>query len=73
MLTQLNSEFRPYYTVQNNFMVWHDFAVIKLNYLLESLNKIGLVKRVCSTPSFNTFIIRAFNSKLQSIVAFATV
>jgi hypothetical protein len=43
---QLNSEFRPYYTVQNNYMVWHDYAVIKLNYLFESLNKIGLVKRV---------------------------
>jgi hypothetical protein len=43
---QLNTEFRPYYTVQNNYMVWHDYAVIKLNYLFESLNKIGLVKRV---------------------------
>jgi hypothetical protein len=26
--TQLNNEFRPYYTVQNNYMVWHDYAVI---------------------------------------------
>jgi hypothetical protein len=43
---QLNNEFRPYYTVQNNYMVWHDYAVIKLNYLFESLNKIGLVKRL---------------------------
>ena len=33
---QLNTEFRPYYTVQNNYMVWHDYAVIKLNYLFES-------------------------------------
>jgi hypothetical protein len=45
-LTQLNNEFRPYYTVQNNYMIWHDYAVIKLNYLFESLNKIGLVKRL---------------------------
>jgi hypothetical protein len=43
---QLNNEFRPYYTVQNNYMVWHDYAVIKLNFLFESLNKIGLVKRL---------------------------
>jgi hypothetical protein len=43
---QLNSGFRPYYTVQNNYMVWNDYAVIKLNYLFESSNKIGLVKRV---------------------------
>jgi hypothetical protein len=40
------NEFRPYYTVQNNYMIWHDYAVIKLNYLFESLNKIGLVKRL---------------------------
>ncbi len=44
--TQLNNEFRPYYTVQNGYMIWHDYAVIKLNYLFESLNKIGLVKRL---------------------------
>jgi len=43
---QLNNEFRPYYTVRDNYMVWHDYAVIKLNYLFESLNKIGLVKRL---------------------------
>ena len=27
-------------------VVWHDYAVIKLNYLFESLNKVGLVKRL---------------------------
>jgi hypothetical protein len=27
-------------------MFWHDYAVIKLNFLFESLNKIGLVKRI---------------------------
>jgi hypothetical protein len=43
---QLNSEFRPYYTVNGNYMYWHDYAVIKLNYLFESLNKIGLTKKL---------------------------
>ena len=43
---QLNAEFRPYYSVKDNYMYWHDYAVIKLNYLFESLNKIGLVKRL---------------------------
>jgi hypothetical protein len=42
---QLNSEFRPYYQVSCGYMYWHDYAVIKLNDLFESLNKIGLVKR----------------------------
>ena len=27
-------------------MICHDYAVIKINYLFESLNKIGLVKSV---------------------------
>jgi hypothetical protein len=44
--SQLNSEFRPYYTVNGNYMYWHDYAVIKLNYLFESLNKIGLTKKL---------------------------
>jgi hypothetical protein len=44
--TQLNHEFRPYYTTSGNYMFWHDYAVIKLNYLFESLNTIGLVKRL---------------------------
>ena len=43
---QHHLSFRPYYTVQNNYMIWHDYAVIKLNYLFESLNKTGLVKRL---------------------------
>jgi len=44
--SQLNAEFRPYYTTSGGYMFWHDYAVIKLNYLFESLNKIGLVKRL---------------------------
>ena len=32
---QLNSEFRPYYTTSGGYMYWHDYAVIKLNYLFE--------------------------------------
>jgi hypothetical protein len=48
--TQLNNEFRPYYTTSGNYMYWHDYAVIKLNYLFESLNKIGLVKHLDAQP-----------------------
>ena len=48
--TQLNNEFRQYYTTSGNYMYWHDYAVNKLNYLFESLNKIGLVKRLDAQP-----------------------
>ncbi len=47
---QLASEFRPYYEVKNtNYMVWYDFAVIKLPHLFESLGKMGLVRRFDAT------------------------
>jgi len=43
---QVQNEFRPYYTTSGGYMFWHDFAVIKLNFLFESLNKIGLTKKL---------------------------
>ena len=42
---QLNSEYKPYYTVSGNFMVWYDFAVINLKYIVDAIAKIGLVKK----------------------------
>ena len=39
-------EFRPYYTRSGHYMIWYDFAVIKVGHLFESINKIGLVKRL---------------------------
>jgi len=45
-LAQLNSDFVPTYQVLNtNYMVWYDYAVIKLNTLFNSLSAIGLTKR----------------------------
>jgi hypothetical protein len=43
-VAQLNQEFRTYYTSSGNFMIWYDYAVIKLNNLFESLNKIGIFR-----------------------------
>ena len=43
--TELNAEFRPTYQVNNSYMVWTDYVVIKLATLLESLGAIGLVKK----------------------------
>ena len=34
------------YHVSNGYMVWHAYAVIKLTYLFECLNKIGVVTRL---------------------------
>jgi hypothetical protein len=45
----LATEFRPYYEVKGNYMVWYDFAVIKLSHLFESLGKMGLVRRFDAT------------------------
>ena len=46
--TQLTNEFRPTYQVlgsTNQYMVWYDYAVIKLSTVFESLGNIGLIKK----------------------------
>ena len=48
-VANLTTEFRPYYTTNSNYMIWYDYAVIKLNYLFESLGKMGLVRRFDAT------------------------
>jgi len=46
--TNLASEFRPYYEVKgvsgSRYMLWYDYAVIKLNNLFESIDHIGLTQ-----------------------------
>ena len=39
------NELRPYYTTNNNFMIWYDCAVIKLSSIMDSFGEIGLCKR----------------------------
>jgi hypothetical protein len=43
---QLSQEYRPCFTTSGNYMIWYDYAVIKLNHLFESLNEIGLVRKL---------------------------
>jgi hypothetical protein len=45
----LNTEFKPYFTRSGDYMIYYDYAVIKLNTLFDSLAKIGLVKRFDAT------------------------
>lgn len=45
-LTQLKNDFTPNYEVLNtNYMVWYDYAVIKLATVFESLSSIGLTRK----------------------------
>jgi len=44
--SNLASEFRPYYETKSNYMIWYDFAVIKLNHLFESMDHIGLTQKL---------------------------
>ena len=45
-LTQLKNDFTPTYEVLNtNYMVWYDYAVIKLSTIFESLSSIGLTRK----------------------------
>jgi hypothetical protein len=44
-ISNLGSEYKPYYTVQGNCMYWFDYAIINLKYILDAIAKIGLVKK----------------------------
>jgi len=45
-ITQLKNDFTPTYEVLNtNYMVWYDYAVIKLSTVFESLQSIGLTRK----------------------------
>jgi hypothetical protein len=39
--TNLNTEFKPYYVQSGAYMIYYDYAVIKLNTIFDSLAKIG--------------------------------
>ena len=61
-LQQLKNELRPTYEVVNtNYMVWYDYAVIKLSNVFESLANIGLVRKFDCTLRlwFNTGTVNA--------------
>jgi tRNA pseudouridine-54 N-methylase len=49
-ITNLAAEFRPYYEVKagtgGQYMLGHDFAVMKLNHLFESVDHIGLTQKL---------------------------
>ena len=44
--TNLAAEFKPYYTVANNVMTWYDLGLIPLKYLIDCIDKMGLVKKL---------------------------
>jgi len=48
-VTNLASEFRPYYEEKSGtggrYMLWYDYAVIKLNHVFESIDHIGLTQK----------------------------
>jgi hypothetical protein len=44
--SQMGIEFRPYHVRSGHYMIWYDYAVIKVGHLFDSINKIGLVKRL---------------------------
>jgi hypothetical protein len=48
--TNLAPEFRPYYETKvgtgGTYMLWYDYAVIKLNHFFESIDHIGLTQKL---------------------------
>jgi hypothetical protein len=44
--TQLNGEYKPYFTTKGNVMVWYDMALLPLKYICDVIDKMGLVKKL---------------------------
>lgn len=44
--SKMLNDFRPTYGLSGNYMVWNDVAVIRLRDLFDSMDKIGLVKKL---------------------------
>lgn len=44
--SKMVQDFRPTFTETNNYMIWNDVAIIRLRDLFDSLNQIGLVKKL---------------------------
>ena len=44
--TNIQNEFKAYYTVQGNVMTWYDVGLIPLKYLCDCIDKMGLVKKM---------------------------
>lgn len=44
-LARLQEELKPYHTLIGGFMVWVDYAYIRIGHLCDSIRKIGLVKK----------------------------
>jgi hypothetical protein len=54
--TNLAAEFRPYYEIKSNYMIWYDYAVIKLNHLFESMDHIGLTQKLDADASLRLWL-----------------
>ena len=48
-IQNLENELKPTFRINGNYMIWYDFAVIKLNTLFESFANIGLVRKLDAT------------------------
>ena len=54
--TQLQTEFKPYFTVVGNIITWYDVGIIPLKYLCDCMDKMGLVRKLSAVMRiyFNT-------------------
>jgi hypothetical protein len=46
--TQLQTEFKPYFTYIGNVLCWYDVAIIPVKYLCDVMDKLGLVRKLSS-------------------------
>lgn len=54
--TQLQTEFKPFFSVVGNVITWYDVGIIPLKYLCDCMDKMGLVRKLSAVMRiyFNT-------------------
>ena len=45
-------EFKPYYTVNGNYMIWYDVAIVKISDIFDSFKQMPLMKRLSAVCRF---------------------
>ena len=75
--TNLASEFRPYYEVKgvsgSRYMLWYDYAVVKLSHLFEAIDHIGLTQKLdaslrlwLNTGTVNVIVANPATTNMQA-------
>ena len=76
-VTNISNEFRPYWeckvTAFSRYMLWYDYAVVKLSHLFEAIDHIGLTQKLdaslrlwLNTGTVNVIVANPATTNMQA-------